>query len=70
MGFYAAEQGEVHVGDTVIILGSGCIGLVTLLASKAHGAGTVIVADLVDARLEKAKELGPIMLLTVEKSML
>lgn len=58
VGFYAAEQGEVHVGDTVIILGSGCIGLVTLLASKAHGAGTVIVADLVDARLEKAKELG------------
>ena len=34
----------------------GCIGLVTLLACKAKGAGQIIVADLVDARLEKAKE--------------
>ena len=58
VGFYAAEQGEVQVGDTVVILGGGCIGLVTMLACKAHGAGQIIVADLVDARLEKAKELG------------
>ena len=58
VGFHAANQGGVEVGDTVIILGSGCIGLVTLLSCKAHGAGKIIVADLVDARLEKAKELG------------
>lgn len=58
VGFHAANQGNVGTGDSVIILGAGCIGLVTLLACKAHGAGTVIVADLVDARLEKAKELG------------
>ena len=58
VGFYAAEQGAVNTGDTVIILGAGCIGLVTLLACKAHGAGQIIVADLVDARLEKAMELG------------
>ena len=47
VGFYAAEQGNVGTGDTVVILGSGCIGLVTLLACKAHGAGQIIVADLV-----------------------
>lgn len=58
VGFYAANQGEVQTGDTVVILGAGCIGLVTLLACKAHGAGTVIVSDVVNARLEKAKELG------------
>lgn len=33
-------------------------GLVTLLACKAHGAGQIIVADLVQARLDKAMELG------------
>lgn len=49
VGFYAAEQGNVGTGDTVVILGSGCIGLVTLLACKAHGAGQIIVADLVQA---------------------
>lgn len=58
VGFHAANQGNVQTGDTVIILGAGCIGLVTLLACKARGAGKIIVADLVDARLEKAKELG------------
>ena len=58
VGFYAAEQGNVGTGDTVVILCSGCIGLVTLLACKAHGAGQIIVADLVQARLDKAMELG------------
>lgn len=58
VGFYASEQGGVKTGDTVVILGSGCIGLVTLLACKAHGAGKIIVADLVEARLQKALELG------------
>ena len=58
VGFYAANQGEVGTGDVAVILGAGCIGLVTLLACKAHGAGQIIVADLVDARLEKARELG------------
>ena len=58
VGFHAANQGGVGVGDTCVILGAGCIGLVTLLSCKAHGAGKVIVADLIDAKLEKAKELG------------
>lgn len=58
VGFHAANQGDVQVGESVVILGAGCIGLVTLLACKAHGAGNIIVADIVDARLEKAKELG------------
>ncbi len=58
VGFHAANQGNVQVGESVVILGAGCIGLVTLLACKAHGAGKIIVSDLVDARLEKAKELG------------
>ena len=58
VGYYASEQGGVKTGDTVVILGSGCIGLVTLLACKAHGAGKIIVADLVEARLQKALEIG------------
>ncbi len=58
VGMHAANQAEVGVGDTVVILGAGCIGLTTLLSCRAHGCGVVIVSDLVDARLEKAKELG------------
>ncbi|MCR5674760.1 MAG: NAD(P)-dependent alcohol dehydrogenase [Lachnospiraceae bacterium] len=58
VGFHAANQGGVGVGDTVVILGAGTIGLTTLLSCKAHGAGRIIVADLVDAKLKKASELG------------
>lgn len=58
VGFHAANQGEVGVGDTVVILGAGTIGLVTLLSCKAHGAGKIIVADLVPAKLDAAKKMG------------
>ncbi len=58
VGMHAANQANVGVGDSIVILGAGCIGLVTLLSCRAHGAGKIIVCDLVDARLEKAKELG------------
>lgn len=58
VGFHAANQGNVQVGETVVILGCGCIGLVTMLSCKAHGAGTIIMADAVDAKIAKAKELG------------
>ena len=57
-GMYAAEKGQVTVGHTVAILGSGCIGLMTMLSCKARGASKIIVCDLEDIRLEKAKELG------------
>lgn len=57
-GMYAAEKGEITVGNTVVILGGGCIGLMTMLACKARGAKDIIVCDLEDVRLDKAKELG------------
>ena len=57
-GMYAAEKGQITVGHTVAILGSGCIGLMTMLSCKARGASKIIVCDLEDVRLEKAKELG------------
>lgn len=58
VGLHATEQGGVKLGDTVFIYGSGCIGLVTLLASKARGASKIIVADVLDNRLKTAKKLG------------
>ena len=58
VGFHAANQGEVGPGDCVVILGAGCIGLSTMLCCKARGAGKIIVADLVDARLSHARRLG------------
>jgi L-iditol 2-dehydrogenase len=58
VGIHAAKQGNVGLGDSVVILGSGCIGLMTLLAAKASGAAKIVVADLYHNRLNIAKELG------------
>ncbi len=58
VGLHAAAIGNVKLGDTVVIFGSGCIGLVTLLACKARGASKVIVVDVLENRLQTATKLG------------
>lgn len=58
VGFHAAIQGGASMGQTAVITGSGCIGLVTLLALKAMGVSKVYVVDIMQKRLDKALELG------------
>lgn len=58
VGLNAVVESGIKVGDTAVILGSGCIGLVTLLSLKAMGISDITVVDLFDIRLEKAMELG------------
>ncbi len=58
VGFHAAKQGQAHFGQTAVVTGAGCIGLVSMMALKALGVTEVYVVDLVDKRLEKATELG------------
>lgn len=58
VGLHASNIGRVKLGDTVVIFGSGCIGLVTLLSCKAKGASNIFVVDIVQKRLETAKKLG------------
>ncbi|MBQ1312883.1 MAG: NAD(P)-dependent alcohol dehydrogenase [Blautia sp.] len=58
VGMHAASQGDAHLGQTAVVTGSGCIGLMSLLSLKARGVSRVIVVDLLDKRLEQAKKLG------------
>ena len=58
VGMHAASLGGVKLGDTVVILGAGCIGLTTLASCKAMSASRVIVTDLFQNRLDKALEMG------------
>lgn len=60
IGINAALTGGVKLGDTVVIFGAGCIGLVSLLASKAYGATKVIVVDIIEKRLDVAKGMGAV----------
>ena len=58
VGLHACRQGGVTLGNSVVILGAGCIGLCTLLSAKAFGASEIIVVDLFEKRLEFAKKMG------------
>ena len=58
VGLHAAHQGKVGMGDQAIILGAGCIGLMTLLACKACGATDITVVDMAQKRLDYAMKLG------------
>ncbi len=48
----------IHPGDTVLVLGSGPIGLIFVQLLKAFNSGDIFTTDLVDYRLQKAKENG------------
>jgi L-iditol 2-dehydrogenase len=52
------ERANVKLGDSVAIIGAGPIGLLHLLTVRKMGAEKIIVTDLVDERLQFARELG------------
>lgn len=58
VGFHAAIQGEAHLGQKAVVMGAGCIGLVSMMALRARGVSEVYVVDIMEKRLEKAMELG------------
>lgn len=58
VGFHAAIQGDAHLGQKAVVMGAGCIGLVSMMALKARGVSEVYMVDIMEKRLEKALELG------------
>lgn len=58
VGFHAAMQGGAQAGQTAVVMGAGCIGLVSMMALKAMGVSNVYVVDIMEKRLEKALDLG------------
>jgi threonine dehydrogenase-like Zn-dependent dehydrogenase len=61
-GFGTVYEGLEKIGisgnDAVLVVGLGPVGLAALMLSKALGANKLIGVDVVDARLEVAKQLG------------
>jgi L-iditol 2-dehydrogenase len=58
VGLHAAGIADAHLGQSAVVLGAGCIGLVTMMSLKAMGVTQVYVSDVLPRRLEKAAELG------------
>lgn len=68
VGVHACRRAEVGLGSEVLILGAGPIGLVTLLVAKSMGASKIVITDLVQQRLDVAKELGATHTLLMDKN--
>ncbi|KAF5652781.1 l-arabinitol 4-dehydrogenase [Fusarium sp. NRRL 25303] len=53
------DRSKLCLGTPLVICGAGPIGLVTLLAAHAAGAAPIVITDLDENRLAKAKALIP-----------
>jgi L-iditol 2-dehydrogenase len=54
----AVTRAELRPGMKVAVMGAGPIGLVVTLAARAWGVSSVLVTDVDERRLQKAKEVG------------
>ncbi|HEU4322080.1 MAG TPA: zinc-binding dehydrogenase [Roseiflexaceae bacterium] len=55
---HAVERAEVRFGDTVLVQGSGPVGLSAAILAQLRGAGQVIVVGGPELRLETARRIG------------
>jgi len=57
-GFKGAENANIRIGDTVVVLAQGPIGLCATAGARLLGATTIIAVDGNDQRLAVAKKMG------------
>lgn len=55
---HAVRLSQLKIGDSVVVLGAGPIGLLCMQVARAAGASTVIVSEPAPARAEAARRLG------------
>lgn len=65
---HATERAEVNIGDTVLVLGSGPVGLSAVIFAGMRGALRVLCIGAPTARLETARTVGAHATLDIETS--
>lgn len=63
---HALSRAEVKEGDNLLIMGAGPIGLFAMIKAKAMGA-RVMIADMLESRLNLAREYGADMIVNVKE---
>ena len=58
IAMHALSRTPLKLMDTVVVVGAGTIGLLVMLCARLGGAGTVVVTDMSDHRLEVARKVG------------
>ncbi len=67
VGMHAVKRSGASLGMKAVVLGTGCIGLMSIASLKAMGVQDIIVVDLHDLRLEFAKKMGATTLINAGK---
>jgi L-iditol 2-dehydrogenase len=55
---HAVNMTPTRVGDNLLVIGSGVVGLLVLQVARHRVGGNVFVSDLIDHKLDLAKRLG------------
>lgn len=58
VGLHAAHLGRIAVGDDVLVIGGGIIGLVSAMFAKLEGAKNVVLTETNEQRGKKSVKLG------------
>jgi len=58
IAYRALKKANINLGDNIVIIGSGTIGLLILQIARLVGADKIIVLDILKERMELAKKLG------------
>ncbi len=58
VGLHAIHLANIKVGDKVLVIGAGIIGLVSAMFAKMEGASYVAISETNQARAKRAIELG------------
>jgi threonine dehydrogenase-like Zn-dependent dehydrogenase len=64
---HAVERGDIAIGDTVLVLGSGPVGINAIVLSLMRGALRVLCIGAPDHRLGSASQIGAADVLNFEK---
>jgi len=67
VGMHACELSNAKIGESAVVLGCGCIGLVTIMSLRARGIREIYAVDVMDKRLAKAKEVGAVKTINSKK---
>jgi S-(hydroxymethyl)glutathione dehydrogenase / alcohol dehydrogenase len=54
----AINSTGITAGESIAIFGCGGVGLSAIMGARLAGAGSIIAVDVLDSKLDKAKELG------------
>jgi L-iditol 2-dehydrogenase len=64
---HALRRADLSQVERLLVIGAGTIGLQTLQVAHAWGVPTIVVTDIVDSKLAKARQLGATYVINVSK---